>query len=238
MLSGLLYFYRISDNRITGTLLKNPHLFEELCGKNAFHNVILTTTMWDEVDEEIGEETERVLKEKYWKSMSERNSTTSRFLRTRESALDVIEPIIDAANRRCSVLLQDELVDMSKSLPATAAGQELFSAMGQLVSQREDLLRRVRRELSHSDGDRMALEPLQEEHQRLQKSLKATIIEMQRQRLPLGKLLLVMTEKFFSITIEYLEYFRSLVNKRLSEYDDTDPPSDMIVIACVFPKHY
>ena len=65
MLSGLLYFHRISDNRMAGTPLKNLRMFEELCGKNAFHSVILTTTMWDEVDGETGEERERELKEKY-----------------------------------------------------------------------------------------------------------------------------------------------------------------------------
>ena len=50
---SLLYFHRISDNRMAGTLLKNLRMFEELCGKDALKNVILTT-MWDEVDEETG----------------------------------------------------------------------------------------------------------------------------------------------------------------------------------------
>ena len=213
MLSGLLYFHRISDNRMAGTPLKNLRMFEELCGKNAFQNVILTTTMWDEVDEETGEERERELKTKYWRTMLDRNSTTSRFLRTRESAFDLIEPLIEAANKRSSVLLQDELVDLRKTLPATAAGQELFSAMGQIVSQREDLLRRIRHEMRQSNGDKMALEPLQEEHQRLQKSLEATVTEMRRLRLPLGKRLMIMTDKFFSSKIESL---KSLITKRLS----------------------
>ena len=33
---------------MAGTLLKNLRMFEELCGKDALKNVILTTTMWDE----------------------------------------------------------------------------------------------------------------------------------------------------------------------------------------------
>ena len=214
LLSGLLYFHRISDNRMAGTPLKNLRMFEELCGKNAFQNVILTTTMWDEVDEETGENRERELKTEYWRSMLERNSTTSRFLRTRESAFDLIDPLIDAANRRSSVLLQNELVDMRKTLPATAAGLELFSTMGQLVSQREDLLRRIRYEMRRSDGDKMILEPLQEEHQKLQNSLEATVIEMRRLRLPLGQRLLIMTDKFFSSKFESL---KSLISKRLSK---------------------
>ena len=183
MLSGILYFHRISDNRVDGTSLKNLHMFEELCGKNAFHKVILTTTMWDEVEEEIGEERERDLKTKHWRTMLEYNSTTSRFLRTREPAFDLIEPLIEAANNRCSLVLQDELVNMRKSLSATAAGRKLFSEIDQLVSQRRDLLCRIRHEMRQLDGEKMTLEPLQEEYRKLQKTLEETVNEMRRQRL-------------------------------------------------------
>ena len=161
--------------------------------------------MWDEVDEKTGEDREEELKTVYWRTMLERNSTTGRFLRTRESAFNLIDPLIEAANKRCSVLLQDELVVMRKSLPATAAGQELLSTMGKLVGQREDLLRRIRHEMKSSDGDKTALEPLQEEHQKLQKSLGATVNEMRRLRLPLGQRLLIMTDNFFNSTFEYLK---------------------------------
>ena len=207
---------------MAGTPLKNLRMFEQLCGKNAFHNVILTTTMWDEVEEKTGEDRERELKTHYWRTMLERNSTTSRFLRTRESAFNLIDPLIEAANRKFSVLLQGELVDMRKSLPATAAGQELFSAMGKLVSQREDLLRRIRQEMKRSDGDKMILEPLQEEHQKLQISLEATVNEMRKLSLPLGKRLLIMTDKFFSSKFESL---KSLISKRLSKPDPNTPPT-------------
>ena len=166
--------------------------------------------MWDEVDEKTGVDRERELKTNYWRAMLERNSTTNRFLRTRESAFILIDPLIEAANKKFSVLLQDELVDMHKSLPATAAGQELFSRMGQLVSQREDLLRRIRNEMKRSDGDKMILEPLQEEHQKLQSSLEATVNEMRKLRLPLGQRFLIMTDKFFSSKLDTL---KSLISK-------------------------
>ena len=50
---------------MTGTFLKN-----ELDGKSVFHNVILTATMWDEIDGETGglKEEEEELKSRlgYW----------------------------------------------------------------------------------------------------------------------------------------------------------------------------
>ena len=199
---------------MAGTPLKNLRMFEELCGKNAFHNVILVTTMWDEVDEETGEDREEELKTKYWRTMLDRSSTTSRFLRTRESAFDIIEPLIEAANIRSSLLLQDELVDMRKSLPVTSAGQESFSAMGQLVTQHKNLLRRIRYEMRHSNGDKMVLKSLQEEHEKHQKILEATVIETRRLRLPLGKRLMIMADKNFSSKFEFL---KSWITERMSK---------------------
>ncbi|KAI6102828.1 hypothetical protein F5141DRAFT_1132860 [Pisolithus sp. B1] len=52
VLSAILYFHRISDNRMAGTPLKNLRFFERLCGENATSKVTLVTTMWDEVDSE------------------------------------------------------------------------------------------------------------------------------------------------------------------------------------------
>ena len=128
--------------------------------------------MWDEVDEETGEAREEELKTKYWRSMLERNSTTSRFMRTRESALVLIDPLIDKENIRTSLLVQKEMVDMRKKLPAMSAGQELFSTMEELVRKHEDLLRRIRTKIKRADSDTMALERLQEEHERLQINLE------------------------------------------------------------------
>jgi hypothetical protein len=177
---------------MAGTPLKNLRMFEELCGKNTFRNVILTTTMWDEVDEETGEDREGELKSKYWKDMLERGSTTGRFMRTRESAFNLIYPLIGTANERSSVLLQQELVDMGKKLPSTFAGRKLVSDMEVLVRRRQDLLLRIGNEMKRADGDKMILEALQEEHQRLRNSLEATVNEMRRLKLPFGSRLLNM----------------------------------------------
>jgi len=201
---------------MAGTPLKNLRMFEELCGRNSFQNVILATTMWDDIDEETGVAREAELKSKYWRGMLDRNSTTGRFLRTRESAFTLIDPLIAEANTRSSVLLQREMVDMRKKLPATSAGQELFSKMELLVRQREDLLNRIRNEMKRADGDKMVLEPLQEEHESLRINLESTVKEMLRLKLPLGKRLLNMTEKFASKFT--FAFFKSMMSKRSSAY--------------------
>jgi len=174
-------------------------MFEELCGKNAFQNVILTTTMWDDVDEEAGKTREEDLQSNYWKSMLDRNSTTSRFTQTRESAYTVIDPLIEAANERSSDLLQKELMDMRRKLPSISDERvRVCEEMKGLVGQRQDLLRRIRNEVKRTDGNKM-IEHLEEEHQELLTTLKAMVNEMRRLKLPLGRHLLnmIVTDESF-----------------------------------------
>ena len=184
--------------------------------------------MWDKVDKEMGEERERELNATYWRSSLDRGCTTSRFLRTRESAFDIIEPLIEAANGRSSVLFQNELVDMRKTLPATSPGLELFSTMEQLVSQREDLLRRIRFEMRRSDGNKMTLEPLQEEHQKLQRNLEVTITEMRKLPLALEQRFLITTEKFLSSNLKIESLESLIVSKRLSTPNTHQSPAGSI----------
>ena len=203
---------------MAGTPLKNLRMFEELCGKNTFQNVILATTMWDEVDKETGEARENELKKNYWQTMLELNSTTSRFMRTRQSAFELINPLIDAANERISIQLQQEMVDMRKKLPLTSAGQKLFSEMEVLVRKREELLHRIRNEMKHANGDEMMSEVLQEEHQKIQLDLESTVNEMRRLKLPLVQRLL---DKFFS---NRFKSFMSMISNRLSKDPNGDRP--------------
>ncbi len=47
--AAILYLHRISDNRMTGSAMRNLHLLKKLCGPDALKNVILVTTMWDQI---------------------------------------------------------------------------------------------------------------------------------------------------------------------------------------------
>ena len=84
---------------MAGTPLTNVRFFEELCG-NEFSTIVLATTMWDEVDPEIGEQREKELREIYWKTMIDRGSTVKRFLSTPVSASDLLRPIVNQVGKR------------------------------------------------------------------------------------------------------------------------------------------
>jgi hypothetical protein len=105
-LAGILYFHRITDNRMAGTPLKNFRIFEKLCGKHALSNIILTTTMWDKIDDATGQEREKELRGQYWKSMIELGSTTVRYRNTRDSAWEILGKILRGGHDRHAVLPQ------------------------------------------------------------------------------------------------------------------------------------
>ncbi|KAF5354514.1 hypothetical protein D9757_013409 [Collybiopsis confluens] len=53
LLTGILYFHRISDVRMGGAAKRNLAMFQKLCGSNAFKNVAIVTTRWDKEEESI-----------------------------------------------------------------------------------------------------------------------------------------------------------------------------------------
>ncbi|KIM23084.1 hypothetical protein M408DRAFT_28197 [Serendipita vermifera MAFF 305830] len=60
--TGILYLHDISSKRMGGMARKNFELFRKLCGTKALKNVIIVTTMWDQVDSQVGAAREEELK--------------------------------------------------------------------------------------------------------------------------------------------------------------------------------
>ena len=176
-LSGLLYFHRISDNRMAGTPLNIFKMFQNLCGINALENVVLVTTMWDEVDEETGNIRENELTIKYWKKIIEYGGHTSRFYNNTESALDIVSQF---QGTRCTVLLQKELVDLHLGLAETSAGRTLFSSLVEFIKNLKERLAQIEDELRqnhHSTANRIEFE---QEKARTLETLRIAIVKRKR----------------------------------------------------------
>ena len=123
-----------------GSPLKYLRMFENLCGKDALKNVILVTTMWDEVEEEEGRNREKELSNNHWNSMLELGCRTARFYNNTESAWDIVSRFQDA---RCTVLLQREMVDLGLELAETSAGRTLFSWLIEFIRKIKELLAHI-----------------------------------------------------------------------------------------------
>jgi hypothetical protein len=131
MLTGLLFLHRISDNRMTGTSVRNMNMFEMVCGVGALQNVILVTTMWDTVDNVTGTEREEELKTKFWQSMISSGSRIARFDSTSRSAWGILDQL---PKSKRPLQLQTEMVDEGKPLIRTAAGSFLFQFLSRVIT--------------------------------------------------------------------------------------------------------
>ena len=137
--------------------MKHLKMFQNLCGTEALKNVVLVTTMWDEVEEEEGNNRENELSSRYWKTMIELGCHTSRFYNNTESALDIVSQFQDA---RCAVLLQKELVDLHLELAETSAGRTLFSFLVEFIKKIKELLAQIEAKLRQNQhsANRIAVE--------------------------------------------------------------------------------
>jgi len=147
--SAILYFHRITDTQMDGTPLANLGGFQKLlCGNRIMSRVILTTTMWDDVEEEIGEQRVAVLKDDNWRVMVAHGSTIFRYQNTSESARELLKEaaMTLSAEERRRILLQQEILDLKEKLQETAVGQSVYSRLNQLVASGLEELRKVRAE--------------------------------------------------------------------------------------------
>ncbi|KAI5995160.1 P-loop containing nucleoside triphosphate hydrolase protein [Pisolithus albus] len=180
LLSGILYFHRISDIRMAGTPLKNLRVFRKLCGNKAMSQVILVTTMWDEVDESVGNERLEELEGDYWKAMIAQGSTTYRYVNTLESSRELLSQLVESKRRE--VRLQKQTANKHLQLRETDAGQELYSRLDEIAEKRAEILARITAQ-SQQAGDQAMADDLRKQYETLKAELNQTRQQMQSLKL-------------------------------------------------------
>ncbi|KAH6906636.1 kinase-like domain-containing protein [Coprinopsis sp. MPI-PUGE-AT-0042] len=129
-LSGVLYFMSITDMRLNGRDLGNMNVFLKLCGSNAYRNVAIITTGWEEVEERGAAERERSLKTEFLREFLSGGGRCQRYRRTESmvrNAWDIVD-MFDGDKR--PLLIQDEMVNKKVKLWKTSA----FKAISKLRS--------------------------------------------------------------------------------------------------------
>lgn len=171
---------------MTSSFLRNLRMFEKICGNAVLQNIILTTTMWDEVKLEVGTRTEARIRSKYWKTMIDQGSATARFYGTTESAWDILGHFVRDANVRHALRLQEEMVDLKKQLSETDAGKTLHTEIKALVHRQQASLRGIRDECKlHEDA--VILGALKAEYDNVRTQLATDANDMEALERPRGK---------------------------------------------------
>lgn len=140
-ISGILYFHRISDERMQGSTLRNLRAFEALCGDASMRNVVFVTTHWDMVSLAVGEERETELSEAYWMAMIQKGANTARFDGSVEGAKRIV---VSLQPRGDTVLaIQREIVIDKRELPKTDVGRIINEELEKNRKQLENELHQV-----------------------------------------------------------------------------------------------
>ena len=175
---------------MSGSPLKNLHMFAKLCGDGAIKNVVLATTMWNKVNSEIGNRREKELRETYWRGMLELGSRMIRFKDSFEAAWDMIDEIVTSENNDHALLLQEELVDLGRRLSETEAGKTLYTRLQQVLAEQKETIRKLREEAEADQNEQLA-EELTAQYQVAQETLQSTFEQLATMRIPLGRRLLM-----------------------------------------------
>ncbi|KAL4062205.1 P-loop containing nucleoside triphosphate hydrolase protein [Scleroderma citrinum] len=172
-LIGIVYMQRISDFNVGSSARRDLRMFQELCGEEAYGNVIVVTNMWGTVPEEDGvaRETELATKDVFYKPILERKGVMVRHDNTRESAHHILEQLV---RKEPTVLrIQRELAE-GKDITQTAAFRQLDRELSELALQRQKNLEQLKADMARAEQemDEETQNELAEEKQKLEEELR------------------------------------------------------------------
>ncbi|MCJ1353369.1 MAG: gTPase, IMAP member 8 [Icmadophila ericetorum] len=139
VLKGIIYLHRNNDIRMQGSSMKALQIFKKLVGDEAFKNVVLATTRWDLVGEDIGSEREQELHTKFWAYMMNKGATMTRFYGDRASATRILSQLL--AKKSIILDIQREMVDENRPLNKTSAGAIIDDGLAARKAEYEQGLR-------------------------------------------------------------------------------------------------
>ncbi|KXN90889.1 hypothetical protein AN958_03419, partial [Leucoagaricus sp. SymC.cos] len=144
-LNAILFFHRITDNRMPVATQSHIKRFEKLVGKRgAPKRILLITTMWDEVEYTIGDLREGQLKADFWKKFVEGGSSVSRFNRCHASAWEILNPVVGVEVEEVPLPnIMDSIFHEEPEEEAELDADQALSAMEQIYYEQQRLLERL-----------------------------------------------------------------------------------------------
>ena len=181
-LHGIMYFHRITDNRMSGSGLKSLKFFQQLAGNEALKNCVVVTNMWNAVKSDVGESREAELKEKdiFFKPAIDHGTEIMRHNNSKESASAILRHMIN--NTPIPLEIQVELVKNKKHVFETVAGQTLLGEIAAQEQKHQKELDELRKELEQArrDHDQEAEQEIQESAERLNQDQARLVNERSR----------------------------------------------------------
>ena len=178
-MNGILYFHRISDIRVGSASKRNFVMFKKLCGGDAFTNVAIVTTRWDQEIKEIANKRLGDLKSnpQLFKTVIDGGAEIFKHdYGSEESGRKIIRHLINKAPK--ALLIQREMAE-GKCVLKTSAGQELQREIMEQVEKHEIKMTELLEEMEQSRDD-AEIEELDEEYRFLQDKMELLQAESQK----------------------------------------------------------
>ena len=86
----IVYLHKIQDNRMPGSMMKSLNHLRVISDTGVISNVVLVTTLWSELAEDIGARREQDLQNNYWRDLLARGCKYKRFDNNYKSAWAII----------------------------------------------------------------------------------------------------------------------------------------------------
>ncbi|PCH40516.1 hypothetical protein WOLCODRAFT_88727 [Wolfiporia cocos MD-104 SS10] len=120
-LDGLIYMHCISDNHMCGITRENFGLFTKVCGEEAMQIMLIMSTMWESVPEQVGTSRELGLKQKsiFFKDAIDHGAQMEWHFNDEASAKMIVMSFLQTGPQ--TLQLQKEMTDDHKLLPETAS---------------------------------------------------------------------------------------------------------------------
>ncbi|KAH6880595.1 hypothetical protein BKA70DRAFT_1343197 [Coprinopsis sp. MPI-PUGE-AT-0042] len=140
--AGIVYITDITQKRMNGTAKLNLSMFTKLCGPSSYKRITMVTSHWQELPSQTaGETREADLVKSYWADIMNGGAKRKR-LETpdgdHEGSIiqDIILGLLEfeaEGKEKFPLLIQYELVEWQRSIPATEAGKELKSNLEKIL---------------------------------------------------------------------------------------------------------
>ena len=129
----------MTDTRMRGTILQNLRILRKLCGKKNLGAVVFGTTRSGKLTPAEFAKLEKQLTSVNLKHFIDRGSIVFKLLPSHESAVQLVQTVLDRVQERV-LLIQEEIVDLAKKLPATEAGMELQYTLEEIMQHQKRAL--------------------------------------------------------------------------------------------------
>ena len=157
LLTGIILLQPITGNRVKGSEKRRLRLFEKICGEAAFSHVVIATTMWSELNNNVdGESRVAERMSDFWGDLLKGGAVVVNHDNTPELALAIIEKLVKKGT--VALQMQKELEKSNGCVVATAAGQQMISDLGGDKKKLWETIERLQRQLQEEKEKREELE--------------------------------------------------------------------------------